>query len=255
MDEKIEKLADLVTQGGGLVVFTGAGMSTESGIPDYRSPGGIWSRHKPVDFSEFLESPEARQAYWRFYQEWYPGFTKAYPNQGHKALGRLWEAGLLTGVITQNVDGLHQAGGVPDNAVVQLHGNVFETRCLDCGRFSEPTAEVLKRFRKGHQDPTCPSCGGRLKPATISFGQDLNLRDLELARHMCGEAKPLVVVGSSLVVSPASELPRYTLANSGDLVIINRDLTHLDPKATLLFRRPAGEALAALADAVLKDKQ
>ena len=112
---------------------------------------------------------------------------------------------------------------MPDNAVVQLHGNVFETRCLDCGRFSEPTAEVLGRFRKGHKDPTCPSCGGRLKPATISFGQDLNLRDLELSRHMCGEAKPLVVVGSSLVVSPAAELPRYTLAKSGDLVIINRD--------------------------------
>lgn len=254
MDEKIEKLADLVIQGGGLVVFTGAGMSTESGIPDYRSPGGIWSRHKPVDFSEFLESPEARQAYWRFYQEWYPGFTKAYPNQGHKALGRLWDAGLLTGVITQNVDGLHQAGGVPDKAVVELHGNVFETRCLDCGRFSEPTADVLGRFRKGHKDPTCPSCGGRLKPATISFGQDLNLRDLELARHLCCEAQPLVVVGSSLVVSPAAELPRYTLGLGHDLVIINQTLTHLDPKAKLLFRRPAGEALAALADAVLKRK-
>lgn len=160
MDEKIKQLADLVTQGGRLVVFTGAGMSTESGIPDYRSPGGIWSRHKPVLFEEFLESPEAREAYWRFYLEWYPGFTKAYPNPGHKALGRLWDAGLLTGVITQNVDSLHQAGGVPDRAVVQLHGNVFETTCLDCGHFSEPTADVLKRFRKGHKDPTCPSCGG-----------------------------------------------------------------------------------------------
>ena len=253
MDQKITQLADLVVQGGGLVVFTGAGMSTESGIPDYRSPGGIWSRHQPVLYPEFLASAEARGNYWRFYQEWYPGFVHAYPNPGHRALGRLWQAGLLTAVITQNVDGLHQSGGVPARAVVELHGNVFETRCLDCGRFREPTSQTLARFAKGEKDPTCPSCGGRLKPATISFGQDLNLRDLELARHLCSEAKPLVVVGSSLEVNPAAELPRYTLAQKGDLVIVNQTLTHLDPKARLVFRRPAGGALEALAKAILKD--
>ncbi|MBU1275079.1 MAG: Sir2 family NAD-dependent protein deacetylase [Proteobacteria bacterium] len=253
MDEKIAQLADLVNQGGGLVVFSGAGMSTESGIPDYRSPGGIWSRHQPVLYPEFLNSTEARIDYWRFYEEWYPGFTKAHPNQGHLALGRLWEAGLLTAVITQNVDGLHQAGGVPSRAVVELHGNVFNTHCLDCGRHHEPTADVLDRFRRGRKDPSCPTCGGRLKPGTISFGQDLNLRDLELARHLCGEAKPLVVVGSSLAVNPAADLPRYTLRRNGELVIINRDITHLDPKARLILRRPAGQALAALADAMIKD--
>jgi len=251
MDEKIAALARLVDQGKKLAVFTGAGMSTESGIPDYRSPGGIWERHKPVMFPDFMAHPWAREDYWRFYQEWFPGFGEAKPNPGHLALGRLWEAGLLKGVVTQNVDGLHQAGGVPASAVVEVHGNVFDTACIDgCGH-QEPTAEVLERFTRGDRDPICTNCGGSLKPTTISFGQMLNPAVLEQAAMLCAMADPLIVVGSSLVVTPAAELPLATLGRGGALAILNRDPTPLDERAALVFRRPAGEALDALADVLL----
>ncbi|MCB2228970.1 MAG: Sir2 family NAD-dependent protein deacetylase [Desulfarculaceae bacterium] len=247
MDDKIRALARLVKEGGRLVVFTGAGMSTESGIPDYRSPGGIWERHKPVMYPDFVAHPWAREDYWRFYQEWFPGFSEARPNAGHQALGRLHAAGLLRGVVTQNVDGLHQAGGVPAGAVVELHGNVFDTACLSgCGH-QEPTAGVLARFTNGDKDPACPQCGGLLKPTTISFGQNLERAALERAAELCASANPLIVVGSSLVVTPAAELPQATLASGGALAILNRDPTPLDGRAELVFRRPAGEALAALA--------
>jgi NAD-dependent deacetylase len=253
MDEKIASLARLVERGGSLVVFSGAGMSTESGIADYRSPGGVWSRHRPVMFADFLAHARAREDYWRFYQDWFPGFAGAKPNPGHLALGRLWRAGLLSGVVTQNVDGLHQAGGVPAQAVVEVHGNVFVTACLDgCGH-AEPTAEVLARFTAGDKDPACLRCGGVLKPATISFGQDLDPQALEQAAQLCASANPLLVVGSSLVVTPAAELPRAALARGGALAILNRDPTPLDSEAVLLFRRPAGQALAALADVLLKN--
>ncbi|MCF8032651.1 MAG: Sir2 family NAD-dependent protein deacetylase [Desulfarculaceae bacterium] len=253
MDQKIMDLARLVEQGRGLVVFSGAGMSTESGIPDYRSPGGIWERHRPVMYPEFKAHAWAREDYWRFYQEWFPGFGQAAPNAGHRALGRLHAAGLLRGVVTQNVDGLHQAGGVPSSAVVEVHGNVFDTACLNgCGH-QEPTAEVLERFTRGDKDPACPGCGGVLKPTTISFGQNLDPTALERAAQLCASANPLIVVGSSLVVTPAAELPLAALAAGGALAILNRDPTPLDERAALLFRRPAGEALDALAGALLKN--
>ena len=251
MDEKIAALAALVEQGRGLVVFSGAGMSTESGIPDYRSPGGVWSKHRPVMYPELLAHAWAREEYWRFYQDWFPGFGQARPNPGHNALGRLWEAGLLKGVVTQNVDGLHQAGGVPAEAMVELHGNVFATACLaGCGH-EEPTAQVLERFAHGDKDPACPHCGGVLKPTTISFGQSLDQAALEQAAALCATADPLVVVGSSLVVTPAAELPHATLARGGALAILNRDPTPLDDRAVVVLRRPAGQALAALADELL----
>lgn len=251
MEQELNDLTGLVQRGSRLVVFSGAGMSTESGIPDFRSPGGLWSRHRPVMYGDFLASGQAREGYWRFYQEWFPGFVQARPHQGHLALGRLYEAGVLGAVVTQNVDGLHQAGGVAEQQVVELHGSVFTTACLDCGAHREPTEGVLARVAAGEADPACPACGGRLKPSTISFGQGLVPADLERAAELCAGADPLIVVGSSLVVTPAADLPLATLGRGGALAIINRDPTPLDGQARVVSRRPAGQVLAALADRLL----
>ena len=251
MRESLQTLRKLIQGGGKLVVFSGAGMSTESGIPDFRSPGGVWSQHQPIMYQDFLASSSSRRDYWRFYQEWFPGFAQATPHQGHLALGRLYEAGVLKAVVTQNVDGLHQAGGVADDDVVELHGSVFTTACLDCTQHAEPTGQVLIRVEAGEADPACPSCGGRLKPSTISFGQGLAPADLERAAQLCALADPLLVVGSSLVVTPAAELPLACLTRGRALVIINRDPTPLDKRASLLIKEPAGEVLAALADSLL----
>ncbi len=234
-----------------LVAFSGAGMSTESGIPDFRSPGGIWSRHKPTMYHEFLASSEARRRYWRFYLEFFPGFARARPHQGHLALGSLFRAGRLEGVVTQNIDGLHQAAGVDPAAVVELHGNAFRTTCLDCHDYQVETSRVLERVSGGEAEPPCPRCGGRLKPATISFGQSLPSAALARASELCQGADLLLVIGSSLVVTPAADLPRLTLATGGKLAIINREPTPLDDQAVHLVRQPAGEALAAAAEAVL----
>ncbi len=253
MQESLEKLKELIESQGKLVVFTGAGMSTESGIPDFRSPGGVWSKHQPIMYQDFLASKQARQDYWAFYLDWFPGFVQAQPHQGHVALGRLYQAGLLGAVVTQNVDGLHQAGGVADADVVEIHGSVFTTACLDCQQHQEPTNGVLDRVQAGEADPACPSCGGCLKPSTISFGQGLVPQDLQRAAELCAAADPLLVVGSSLVVTPAAELPLATLARGGSLAIINHEPTPLDERASLLFRDPAGEVLAALAGNLLKD--
>jgi NAD-dependent deacetylase len=251
MSEKVWELADLMASAGRVVVFSGAGMSTESGIPDYRSPGGLWQRHQPPVYQEFLASDEARVRYWHFYREMYPAFAEAAPNQGHLALGRFYRAGKLRAVVTQNIDGLHQAGGVDPNDVVELHGSAGETECLDCRQHREPTAGVLERFAARGEAPLCPLCHGPLKPRTISFGQSLDQQDLERAAQLCGEADLLLVVGSSLVVTPAAELPRLTLAQSGRLAILNREPTPLDDRAALVLRQPAAPTLARAAELVL----
>ncbi|KIX13376.1 NAD-dependent deacetylase [Dethiosulfatarculus sandiegensis] len=236
-----------------MVVFTGAGMSTESGIPDYRSPGGVWERHNPPQFQEFMTSSKARTAYWRFYQEAFWDFFKAQPHQGHLALGRFYEAGNLKAVVTQNIDGLHVRGGVAPEAMWELHGTVAKTSCLSCKKHMEDTEAVLKRFEVGELDPACPLCGGILKPATISFGQSLDQNVLQGAAQACAEADLLIVAGSSLVVHPAAALPRLTLENHGRVVLMNRDETWLDDHATLVIREPIGQVLGETADLLLGD--
>lgn len=249
----MKALADLIGDSRNFVMFTGAGMSTESGIPDFRSPGGLWSRWTPPVFQDFLAKPEARHEYWRFYREMHGVLARAKPNAGHTALGRLFSAGKLKAVVTQNIDGLHQAGGVAGEAVVELHGAILETACVLCGGHREKTEEVLKQIEgEKDADPACPVCGGPLKPATISFGQSLDEAVLKRAIDLCGQADLILVVGSSLVVQPAAGLPLLTLQNSGRLAIINRDPTPLDHLAALVVHEQSGPVLSAAADMILE---
>lgn len=234
------------------LVFTGAGVSTQSGIPDYRSPGGQWTRIDPPTFGEFRAGEAGRRRYWRYYQEFFPVIGRARPNPGHLALARLAAAGRLAGVVTQNIDGLHQAAGLAADQVWELHGNAAVSACLDCGRHQAPTAELLARFEREGQAPLCPLCGGALKPRTISFGQNLDEAVLEGAAQACATADLLLVVGSSLVVTPAASLPGLCLEAGGRLAIVNLSPTHLDEQATVLIRAGAAETLAALADLVLE---
>jgi NAD-dependent deacetylase len=239
-----ERLAALLSEAGGsgTVVFTGAGVSTESGIPDFRSPGGIWTRYAPIDYGEYLRDPEMRRESWRRGLHTYPPIAGAKPNAAHLAIADWWRAGLLQGVVTQNIDGLHQRAGLTDEAVVELHGNAHWVSCLTCGRrFDRPA--VHARVLAGDEDPACPGCGGMLKSTTISFGQSLPERAVADARRMHATARLCLVVGSSLVVYPAASLPEVTLDAGGQLAIVNQTPTHLDAFATLVAREPAAVVL------------
>jgi NAD-dependent protein deacetylase/lipoamidase len=240
------QLAELVLEAGpaGTVVFTGAGVSTESGIPDFRSPGGIWTRYAPIEYADYVGNPEMRRESWRRGVHTYAPIAAAEPNAAHLAIAAWFEAGLVTGVVTQNIDGLHQKAGVPDDAVVELHGNTHWIACLSCStRFDR--VSVHARLAAGEADPACPDCGGILKTTTISFGQPLDYDVVETARRLHAAARVCLVVGSSLVVYPAASLPEVTLDAGGRLAIVNYTPTHLDPFATLVSRDAAGNVLAA----------
>jgi len=238
-------LADLLLDAGqaGTVVFTGAGISTESGIPDFRSPGGLWTRYAPIDYGDYLRDPEMRRESWRRGLHTYPPIAAAQPNAAHLALVDWWRAGLVRGVVTQNIDGLHQRAGLPEAAVVELHGNAHGVSCLGCGlRFDRPT--VHARVLDGDEDPACPSCGGILKTTTISFGQGLPEAAVAEAHRWHAHARLCLVIGSSLVVVPAAMLPELTLDAGGRLGIVNLTPTHLDHLAVLVARVPAAVLLA-----------
>ena len=242
-----ERLAALLLDAGprGTVVFTGAGVSTESGIPDFRSPGGIWSRYAPIQYHEYLHDPDKRRAAWQRGLEAYADMAHARPNAAHLAIAQWWRDGLLTGVVTQNIDGLHQAAGVPDEAVIELHGNAHWVGCLTCqARFDR--ASVQARVEAGEADPTCPDCGGLLKTTTVSFGQPMPEPAMRAATVLHASARLCLVVGSSLVVYPAASLPEVTLDASGRLAIVNQTETHLDELATLVARERAGVLLGVV---------
>jgi NAD-dependent deacetylase len=240
-----QRLAELLLDvgRGGTVVFTGAGVSTESGIPDFRSPGGIWTRYAPIDYADYLRDPSMRRESWQRGLHTYPPMAAAMPNAAHLAIAEWFHAGLVKGVVTQNIDGLHQKAGVPDAHVVELHGNAHWIICLQCqARFDRPS--VHARVEAGELDPACPECGGMLKAATVSFGQALPLEAIEAAQSLHATARLCLVIGSSLVVYPAATLPEVTLDAGGELAIVNYTETHLDRFATLLSREPAGALLA-----------
>jgi NAD-dependent deacetylase len=240
-----DRLAQLLLDAGprATVAFTGAGVSTESGIPDFRSPGGLWTRYAPIDYADYLRDPEMRRESWRRGLHTYPPLAAAEPNAAHLAIAEWFQAGLVSGVVTQNIDGLHQRAGVPDASVVELHGNAHWIGCLACGsRFDRPT--VHARVEAGEADPPCPDCGGILKATTISFGQALPLEAVEAAQRLHARARLCLVIGSSLVVYPAASLPEITLDAGGELAIVNFTETHLDRFATLLSREPAAVLLA-----------
>jgi len=244
----IERIARALAAGGRNVVFTGAGISTESGIPDYRSKGGIWERFKPVMYDDFLRSREARAEYWRRKAELYDDFAKARPNPAHEALAALHAMGRLEAVITQNVDGLHQDAGVPDDAVVEVHGSARRIRCLSCGDLI-PIDDVYRRLREGDEAPEC-DCGGFLKPDTISFGQGLDAATLERAVALSRAADCFLVIGSTLLVHPAATMPVHAKYNGAFLAIVNLSDTEYDEDSDVVLRGKAGVLLPAILHAV-----
>lgn len=226
------------------VVFTGAGVSTESGIPDFRSPGGVWSRFRTVYYDEFMASAAARHEYWRQKSLAHRDFADAAPNAGHHVIANWSATGRIRGVVTQNIDGLHQAAGAEE--VLELHGTARRIRCQDCAAEYD-AGPLVEEFLASDCVPHCHACGSdRLKHATVSFGQMLPADVLDRAAQWCAEADLLFAVGSSLVVSPAADLPRLTKRGGGRLVIINRDPTPLDAAADLVVNTSIGETLAEI---------
>jgi len=228
------------------VAFTGAGVSTASGVPDFRSPGGIWSRYQPVTIQEFVSSDAARRSYWPYKKETYRDFAAARPNPAHHALARLEDEGRLAAVITQNIDGLHQEAG--SRTVLELHGTNRRVGCLACGRSC--AAELIhERLLAGCEVPSCDACGGLLKAATVSFGQPLPRDVLAEAWRLATACDLLLVLGSSLVVQPAAALPEAAAAAGAAVVIVNREATPLDGLAAQVIRGEVEDILPAMAAA------
>ena len=239
----IDRLRALVDEASVIVPFTGAGISTECGIPDFRSPGGIWTKMRPIDFSDFLASQEARDESWRRRFAMQEQFGGAKPGRGHQALAALYRAGKSPGVVTQNIDNLHQASGIASEHVVELHGNTTYATCLDCAaRYELPW--VKQFFEASGRAPSCTSCGGHIKTATVSFGQAMPEREMQRAEEMTRAADLFIAIGSSLVVWPAAGFPLMAKRNGAALVIINRDPTEFDDIADLVVRHDIGEVLA-----------
>lgn len=238
----VEKLAEMIertTQG---VAFTGAGISTESGIADFRSPGGLWDRHQPVYYSEFVASREARVRYWQMRIELYEELQDAQPNAGHQVLAKLEERGQLAAVITQNIDGLHQLAG--SQQVIEIHGTARVIACIACGKEWSPP-DVHAMIEAGDDAPDCDECGSPLKSKTISFGQAMPEKEMREAAELTKAADLYLAIGSSLVVEPAASLPRMAKKYGATLVIINKTPTPLDPYADLVINEPIGETLQA----------
>jgi len=239
----IDRLRALVDEASVIVPFTGAGISTECGIPDFRSPGGIWTRMRPIDFSDFLASQEARDESWRRRFAMQDQFGGARPGRGHQALASLYRAGKSPGVVTQNIDNLHQASGIASEHVVELHGNTTYATCLDCAaRYELPW--VKRFFDASGRAPSCTSCGGHIKTATVSFGQAMPEREMQRAEELTRSADLFIAIGSSLVVWPAAGFPLMAKRNGASLVIINRDPTEFDDIADLVVRHDIGDVLA-----------
>ena len=252
IEKKIELLAEKIVASKYLVAFTGAGISTESGIPDYRSKGGIWDRFRPVYIDEFMTSREARELYWRRKMELYPALRNAQPNAAHSALAELHAMGYLKAIVTQNIDGLHQKAGVPDSDVIELHGNTLRVRCMSCGKFSS-VDEAQKRIRNGDAAPEC-DCGGYLKPDTISFGQSLDSVILERAYDECRRCSGMLVIGSTLLVHPAAGLPEIAKRNGAFLAIINLSETPCDTMSDFLLNGKASAIMQAVVDRVKEQR-
>lgn len=226
------------------VVFTGAGISTESGIPDFRGPGGLWTKMKPVYFQDFVSSDEVRQKSWRQWFEHGGGLLAAKPNAGHLAVARLVEQGRVSAVITQNIDNLHQDSGVPADRVIELHGNATYARCLACDRVSELDAIRQELNDTGRVGP-CSACGGIVKSATISFGQMMPDEPMRRAEEETLACDLFIVLGSSLTVYPAAGFPALASDNGAELVIVNEQPTDQDPAASLVIRAGIGQTMAA----------
>ncbi len=236
---------ELIAEASRIVGFTGAGISTESGVPDFRSPDGVWARNRTVYFQEFLSSEAGRVEYWRQKIAAWPDMREARPNAGHYAFVELHKQGRLQALITQNIERLHQRSGLPANMVLELHGTTTEAVCLTCGD-RIPSDEACRRVAGGELAPRCRLCGGVLKPATISFGQAMPHDVMVRAQAAVESCDLLLAVGSSLVVEPAASLPRVARQAGARLIIVNREPTPLDGIADVVVRGELGAILPAL---------
>lgn len=253
MNEAILTIAQHIIAGKKIVVFTGAGISTESGIPDYRSKGGIWETHRPIYYDEFMASKEARIEYWRRKANLYPDLVKAQPNPAHQALVSLYKMNCLEAVITQNIDGLHQKAGLPDERVIELHGNSGRVRCMQCNALSS-LHDAYQRVQAGELAPEC-ECGGYLKPDTISFGQMMPVEEVQRAFDLANTCDLFLVIGSTLVVRPAALMPDYAKQHGAFLAMINLSETPYDEMCDVLIREKAGKVTPAIVETVRRLKQ
>jgi len=248
---KIDAVADIVLQSKKLVVFTGAGISTESGIPDFRSPGGIWDKFDPSEFTyqNFLASEASREKSWELAKLTCTVMVNAKPNRGHYAILELHHMDKLDCVITQNVDFLHQRAGVPEEMVIELHGTTKWVDCLECGR-RYPREQIQVRLEAGEKVPRCDDCNGILKRATISFGQPMPEKETSEAQRRSANCDLFLVAGSSLVVYPAAHMPLIAKDNGAKLVIINLTPTPHDHYADIIINEKTGEALSQIVEQV-----
>jgi NAD-dependent deacetylase len=246
LETAISRLRGLIDEVERIVPFTGAGISTECGIPDFRSPGGLWSKNQPIPFDAFLASQDMRNEAWRRRFAMEENFAGAKPGRGHRALASLYRAGKVTGVVTQNIDNLHQMSGIAPHDVVELHGNTTYAVCLDCARRYE-LSWVSQEFSRGnHCAPDC-ACGGYIKTATVSFGQSMPAEAMARAEELTQDCDLFLAIGSSLVVWPAAGFPLMAKRNGAALVIINREPTEFDVLADLVVRHDIGDVLGPFA--------
>lgn len=238
----IDMLGDMIAGAKVIVPFTGAGISTECGIPDFRSPNGLWARYRPIPFDEFVASQDARDESWRRRFAMEPNFAAARPGRGHRALASLYKAGKVPAVITQNIDNLHQMSGFAPDHVVELHGNTTYARCIGCGARYE-IAWVKERFDAAGIAPACTACGDPVKSATISFGQSMPEAEMQHATELAQHCDLFLAIGSSLVVWPAAGFPLLARNCGARLVIINNEPTDQDDIADLVIRHDIGETL------------
>jgi NAD-dependent deacetylase len=241
-------LARMITDARRVVVFTGAGISTESGIPDFRSPGGVWSRMKPIQFQDFVASEERRREAWDRAFSGRAGWVGREPNDGHRGVARLVARGVASVVITQNVDNLHQDSGVPSDKVIELHGNASYATCLECGLRHE-LADLKTLYEATGDLPACRACSGIVKTATISFGQAMPAGPMARAEAETLACDLFLVLGSSLVVYPAAGFPLLAKRNGAQLAIVNREATELDPYADLVLHDEIGPVMTVAAPA------
>ena len=249
MAPDIAELTELLRSARRAVVFTGAGISTESGIPDFRSPGGIWTKMMPVQFQDYVADPEARRVSWQRRFEMEETWNAVRPNAGHLAVAELVRRGIVVSVITQNIDNLHQAAGVPESQVIELHGNTRYAKCLTCGARVE-IGDIRAHFDTHGQAPDCKFCGGIIKTATISFGQAMPEVEMARAQEVSLAADLFLVAGSSLVVYPAAAFPLIAKRAGAKFVILNREETEQDPYADLVLRGEIGPTLTAAVQAL-----
>lgn len=238
----VEQLGNLIAESSSIVPFTGAGISTECGIPDFRSPGGLWTSNRPIPFDEFVASQDARNEAWRRRFAMEQVFAAARPGRGHRALAALYKAGKIPAIITQNIDNLHQASGFAADHVIELHGNTTYARCIGCEK-SYPLAWVKQRFDDAGAAPDCEMCEEPVKTATISFGQAMPEAEMRRAAELAQACDLFIAIGSSLVVWPAAGFPQLARNSGARLVIINNEPTEQDDTADLVIRHDIGETL------------